>query len=151
MPKQTFLEYLEETFKFKPVESPLAEVKGTAMVLCVAAGRSILGSVADIVSEGLQEVFYPMGYMEVPKQDPHSGQITAVNSQMGKEFALLRTPRWKFYRVDSMYFLDSELSQDKKMAVEYDRAITHIRAADSGVEIASPSALTGGGSVTPLN
>jgi len=147
MTEKTILDFLKEEYGLKAIESPLDAVKGTAMVLVSVGGRSLLGSISAL-TDGLLELYFPLGYMEAP-QTNEQGQLVGVNSQMGKEYVLLCTPKWKMVRADSIYFLDSEISQDKKMAVEYDRAITHIRGNDAGIEIASPSNLTGG-SVTPL-
>lgn len=145
----TFLEFLETIFGFKPIESPLQEVKGSAMVLAASSGRAFLGSMQEIGGEGLLEMFYPLVYLEMPHQDPTTGQVS-VTSQMGKEFMLLRTPKWKLVRVDSLYFLDLEITQDKQMAQEYEKAITQIRATDSGIALAGSPSLVGGGSVPPI-
>ena len=148
MDEMSFLEFLEETFKFKPIESPLAEAKGTAMALIMSGGRPLLGGVFEI-SDKLMEVLYPLVYMEVPKRD-EAGRIVGVDSQMGKEVMSLPTPRWKMIRVDSLYFLNAEVPQDTTMATDYDAAITHIRGMDAGIEIAAPSSIIGGGTVSPI-
>lgn len=148
MPEKTILDFLEEEFGFKPIESPLDAAKGTAMAMIMGAGRSMIGSVAQLKGEGFTEVFYPLGYSEMASQDDRTGVVN-ISSQMGKLAMLLRTPTLMMVRVEGLRFLDFSIPQDRKMAEEYERAITQVSANDAGIEIASPSGIVGP-PVTPI-
>jgi len=133
--KNDFLGWLKQEFAMEGIESPLPEAKGTVMVLITtSAGRALIGSMANLCESGLQEVFLPLMYAE-GVQHTSEGVPAGVQPMMAPIFHVVGVLPFHFLQPESVYYLRSDRTNDKRLVQEYERAILDLRSKESGIVI----------------
>ena len=94
-------------FGYNGIKSPLPECKDELMILGIASGRSLIGSVVDEDNDRLV-VSFPMIYNEGRALNPETGQPLDNKLQMMiiKQFHILPVARKQLFRFDTIYLFN---------------------------------------------